>query len=219
MRTSLRSQWIFFKIGPDVFFFKRSFCGGRKETRTITKLVILKAHQITVKCRVKVVLKCSSSICGCFIVLDTLSCDDFIHSIKNMRCFHSYSTNLNKILSNTIILKVQQVTLLSKTFYSLHFRPAPYCSQHLQTRIQTSDNHSKEDLKHHCWSTVLQVGNWAMPRAPPTFLGGNLMTAGDWFCSRINSAYDNPPNHGISPYASFTHPTSHASLQGARRCH
>lgn len=134
--------------------------------------MILKAHQITVKCRVKVVLKCSSSICGCFIVLDTLSCDDFIHSIKNMRCFHSYSTNLNKILSNTIILKVQQVTLLSKTFYSLHLKPAPYCSQHLQTRIQTSDNHSKEDLEHHCWSTVLQVGNWAMPRAPPTFLGG-----------------------------------------------
>lgn len=156
-----------------MFFFKRNFCSGRKETRMITKLVILKAHQITVKCRVKVVLKCSSSISGYFMVLDTLSCDGFIHSIRNVRCFHSYSTNINKIVSNTILLKMQWVTLLSETFYSLRFRPAPHYSRHLQTRIQTSDNHGREDnSKHPCWSTVLQAGNRAMPRASLTFLGG-----------------------------------------------
>lgn len=71
----------------------------------ITKLSILKAHRITGKCGAKVVLKCSSSICAYFIVLDTLSCDDFMHSIKSTRCFHSYPTNLNKTGSNTIFLK------------------------------------------------------------------------------------------------------------------
>lgn len=73
-----------------------------KEKRDDTKLLILKAHRITGKSRVKVILKCSSNISAYLIVLVTLSCDDFVHSV---RCFHSSPTNLSKIVRNTMSFK------------------------------------------------------------------------------------------------------------------
>lgn len=102
--------------------FKGNFCSERKVKGLITKLSVLKVHHITGERGVKVVLKSSSSICAYFIVLVTLGYDYFMHSIKIMRCFHSYPTNLSKTVWATQLLsKMQQLTLLSETLCSLHF--------------------------------------------------------------------------------------------------
>lgn len=142
-----------------------------------------------------------------------------MHSIKSTRCFHSYPTNLNKTVSNTIFLKNATSGITFLNFYPLHLRTAPQCGRHLHTSSQISDKHSGEDnSKYPCCSTVLQAGDWAQPRVPPHFPGGNLITAGASFCSHTNPAHDNPPSYGISPFASFTLPTSPASSLGARGC-
>lgn len=175
--------------------FKRNFCSERKVKGLITKLSVLKVHCITGKCGVKVVLKSTSSICAYFIVLDTLGYDNFMHSIKSMRCFHSYSTNLNKIVSNTISFWNAIIDFTFWNFLLSPFQDCPCCSEQPQPHIQTSDEHSSEDnSKRACWATVLQAGNWVQPRVPTLFPGRNSITSGARFCSQINSEHENPPN-------------------------